>query len=148
FDFTPVGAGIALAGLIFLAVGWRLIPRGRKGAIPIDAAFNIEGYTTEVTIPQDSPIVGKTVRELEQAGEDEVELIALMRGSQHRIQPAAALALKADDIIILQGEPAALERVVALEKLKLTRDKTREPDTPADEIGAMEAVVTAGSELV
>ena len=51
--------------MIFLAFGWRLLPRGRKGAASMDAAFNIEGYTTEAAIPEDSPLVGKTVGELE-----------------------------------------------------------------------------------
>ena len=51
FDFTPVGAGIAIAGLIFLAFGWRLLPRGRKGSVSMEAAFNIEGYTTGAAIP-------------------------------------------------------------------------------------------------
>lgn len=46
FDFLPVGAGLALAGLVFLAFGWRLLPRDRKGAVSMDAAFNLEGYTT------------------------------------------------------------------------------------------------------
>src|SRR5262245_38742291 len=31
FDFTPVGAGLALGGVIFLAFGWRLLPGNRKG---------------------------------------------------------------------------------------------------------------------
>ena len=149
FDFAPVGAGIALAGLIFLALGWRLLPRGRKGTVSMEAAFNIEGYTTEVLIPEDSPIVGKTVRALEEAGEDEVEVISLMRGRDRRNGPSGKTTLKADDIVILQGEPEALERVVGLEKLKLTRDdKSHALDSPTDEIGVMEAVVTADSELI
>ena len=50
--------------------------------------------------------------------------------------------IKPGDILILQGEPAALERIVALEKLKLTREgKSHEIDTPSDEIGVMEAVI-------
>ena len=57
--------------------------------------------------------------------------------------------IKAGDILILQGEPAALERIVALEKLKLTRDdKANELDAPRDEIGVMEAVITPDSELI
>ena len=62
FDFTPVGAGIAVAGLLFLVFGWRLLPRGRKGAASMDAAFKLEGYTTEASVPDDSPAAGKTVR--------------------------------------------------------------------------------------
>ncbi len=149
FDFAPVGVGIAIAGLIFLAFGWRLLPRGRKGAVSMEAAFNIEGYTTEVEIPEESPIAGKTVRALVEAGENEVEVISLMRGRNRRNDPNGKTALKPGDILILQGEPEALARVVGLEKLKLTRDEeSRELDTPDDEIGVMEAVVTAESELV
>ena len=148
FDFTPVGAGIAIAGLIFLAFGWRLLPSGRKAAATMDAAFNIEGYTTEAVIPADSPMAGKTVSALEEAGENEIEVVTLMRGRDRRHEPNGNTVLKADDIVILQGEPAALERVVGLEKLKLTRDdKSHAIDSPTDEIGVMEAVVTAESEL-
>jgi di/tricarboxylate transporter len=44
FDFTPVGAGIAFAGFLFLIFRWRLLPRGRKGAASMDVAFNLEGH--------------------------------------------------------------------------------------------------------
>jgi uncharacterized protein with PhoU and TrkA domain len=57
--------------------------------------------------------------------------------------------IKAGDTLILQGEPAALERIVVLERLELTREgKSHEIDTPSDEIGVMEAVITPDSELV
>ena len=149
FDFTPVGAGIAIAGFIFLVFGWRLLPQDRKGAATIDAAFNLEAYTTEVEVPEDSPAAGLTVKALEDLGEGEIEVITLLRGQQRRYEPAGNVVIKAGDILILQGEPTALERVVTLEKLKLTRDdKTEEADTPLDEIGVMEAVVLPNSELV
>jgi len=149
FDFTPVGAGIAIAGFLFLVFGWRLLPRHRKGAASMDAAFNIEGYTTEVTVPEDSPAAGVTVKALEELGENEIEVITLLRGVTRRYEPAGNVVIKAGDILILQGEPAALERIVALEKLKLTRaGKGHEIDTPSDEIGVMEAVITPASELV
>ena len=148
FDFTPVGAGIALAGFAFLVFGWRLLPH-RKGAASMDAAFNLEGYTTEVTVPEGSPAVGITVKALEELGENEIEVITLLRGRSRRYEPAGNVVIKAADILILQGEPAALERVVALEKLKLTREgKTHEIDTPSDEIGVTEAVITPDSPLV
>jgi len=43
FDFTPVGSAIALADFLFLVFGWRLLPRDRKGAPSMDAAFRLEG---------------------------------------------------------------------------------------------------------
>lgn len=149
FDFTPVGAGIAISGLLFLFIGWRLLPRGRKGAISIDAAFNIDGYTTEVQVPPESPIVGKTVKALEDAGEQEIDVITLLRKGQRKLEPAGNIVLQKEDILILRGEPEALERTVALEKLKLIREHaTQVPDMPGDEIGAMEAVITGDSDLI
>jgi di/tricarboxylate transporter len=149
FDFTPVGAGIAILGVLFLTFGWRLLPRHRKGAVSMDAAFNIEGYTTEVTVPEDSPAAGVTVKALEELGENEIEVITLLRGVTRRYEPAGNVVIKAGDILILQGEPAALERIVALEKLKLAREgKSHEIDTPSDEIGVTEAVITPDSKLV
>jgi len=150
FDFTPVGAGIAIVGFIFLIFGWRLLPQDRKGAATMEAAFNLEAYTTEVLIPEGSPAVGVTIKALEDLGEGEVEVITLLRGRQRRYEPAGNVVIKADDILILQGEPSALERIVVLENLKLTRDdkKTQNGDTPTDEIGVMEAVIMPESELV
>jgi di/tricarboxylate transporter len=149
FDFTPVGVGVAVVGFLFLIFGWRLLPSDRKSGVTMDAAFKLEGYTTEVMVPEDSPAAGVTVKALEEAGENEIEVITLLRGGSRRFEPAGNAVVKAGDILILQGEPAALERIVALEKLTLTREgKLHEIDTPSDEIGVMEAVITPDSQLV
>jgi di/tricarboxylate transporter len=148
FDFTPVGVGVAAAGFLFLVFGWRLLPRDRKGTVSMDAAFKLEGYTTEVKVLDDSPAAGMTVKALEEAGENEIDVITLLRGTTSRVEPAGNMVIKPGDILILQGEPAALERLVALEKLSLTRDNKKEVDTPADDIGVMEAVITPDSDLV
>jgi di/tricarboxylate transporter len=148
FDFTPVGIGIAAVGFVFLVFSWRLIPH-RKSAASIDAAFNLEDYTTEVSVPEESPANGITVKALEELGENEIEVITLLRSRRRRYEPAGNVVIKAGDILILQGEPAALERIVALEKLELTREgKLHEVDTPRDEIGVTEAVITPDSQLV
>ena len=43
----------------------------------MDAAFNLEGYTTEVTVPEELPAAGMTVKALEDLGEEEIEVITL-----------------------------------------------------------------------
>jgi di/tricarboxylate transporter len=147
FDFTPVGVGLALAGVIFLAFGWRLLPGERKGAASIDAAFNLGHYTTEVTVPEDSPFVGKTVANLVALADDEIQVLAIVHG-RDRVRPKPGTKLRADQRLILQGETAALERVVAEAKLKQSHERNREIDAPDDDIGVMEAIVTAESPLV
>jgi di/tricarboxylate transporter len=148
FDFTPVGVGLAAGGLIFLAFGWRLLPH-RKGAAPMEAAFKLEGYTTEAVVPEGSSFIGKSVDELEKLADGDVEVLALLRRRDRLYRPPAATRLNANHVLILQGEPAALERVVAEGGLKLVRDEsTQEIDAPSDDIGVMEAVVSGDSPLV
>lgn len=148
FDFAPVGVLLAIGGVAFLAFGWRLLPE-RKGAASLDAAFNLEGYTTEVSVPEGSEFDGKTVRELEALSENEVEVLAILRRRQRNSSPSGGVKLRAGDIIILQGEPDALERIVRAAKLKLVRDEvTKDKDTPSDDIGVIEGIVTPESSLI
>jgi di/tricarboxylate transporter len=148
FDFTPVGAGIALVGLLFLMVGYRLLPRERKGAASIDAAFTLEGYTTEATVPEGSPLAGQTVGDLEKLAENQVEVIMLLRSRRRRYAPQEGTIIKVGDILLLEGEPDVLERAVTEAKLKLAHSEKQEVDTPTDDIGVMEAVVSGDSPLV
>jgi di/tricarboxylate transporter len=148
FDFAPVGALLAIGGVAFLAFGWRLLPE-RKGAATMDAAFNLEGYTTEVLVPEGSEFDGKTVKDLETLGDGDVEVLAILGQRTRKSQPGATIKLRSGDTLILRGEPAALERVVGSAKLRLGSDAIRkEADTPTDDVGVMEAIVTPDSALV
>lgn len=145
FDFAPVGALLAIGGVAFLGFGWRLLPE-RKGAASMDDAFTMEGYTTEVSVPEKSDIAGKTVKELEALGEGDIEVIALLRRRQRNSAPSGNMKLREGDILILQGESEALEKIVSAAKLTVVRDDaTKETDTPSDDIGVMEAIVTPDS---
>ena len=148
FDFTPVGLGLAIAGVIFLSFGYRLLPHGRQGQASMDAAFNLEGYTTEAMVVEGSTIIDKTVGELKAVFENDVDVLMTLRGRSRRFEPPDDFRFKANDILLLKGEPDVLERVVGEAKLKLVRDeKDLQTDTPRDDIGVMEAVVTADSLL-
>jgi di/tricarboxylate transporter len=147
FDFMPVGAGIALAGITFLAFGYRLLPGGRKGSSTAEASFRIEDYSTEATLPATSPLAGKTVAELEALAEGEVTVTTIIREQFRRYAPASHWVLYPEDVLILQGEQAALERVVARAKLQLATKEVAATDFGA-EVGAVEAVIGAESPLV
>lgn len=148
FDFLPVGAGLAAIGVLFLAVGYRLLPGARKGAASLDAAFNIEGYTTEAALPEQSPLAGKSVAELEALGDGEVTVTTIIRERFRRYTPSANWQLYAGDILLLQGEPAALERLVARAKLELATKEVAPEAAAQDDVGVIEAVVTGDSPLI
>lgn len=154
FDFLPVGGLLAVAGLLFLAVGWRLLPAG--GAGRRDQAFELADYMTELSVPEGSPVVGKTVADLEKLGQDQVTVSALVRLDRHRYVVDAHWPIHAGDILQIQGDHDALERLADAAKLTLvaqkepTEDKKSDSDKakPRGRRAIMEAVVTEGSALV
>ncbi|HEX3346850.1 MAG TPA: SLC13 family permease, partial [Acetobacteraceae bacterium] len=60
FDFTPVGLPLSIGAVAFLAVGWRLIPKGRRGRTPNERRFEVERSTSEARLPEGSPLVNRT----------------------------------------------------------------------------------------
>ena len=148
FDFAPVGIGLALAGLAFLAVGWRLIPRDRRGAVSLDEALDIQDYTTEARITAESLVAGKTVSDLMRLAGG-VTVTAIMRAETGPASPLPDAVLRDGDSVLLRGDPEALEQVVAAARLKLEgEDRPEDSGDPAEEIAVVEAVVAPNSSLI
>jgi di/tricarboxylate transporter len=150
FDFAPVGVCLAVTGVAFLTVGWRLLPRIRKGAgATPETRFSIEDYTTEVRLPAGSPYVGKTVRDLEALGDGDVTIAAIIREGYRRYIPAGYWPLFEDDILVLEADTHALSRLVASAKLELIHGKElARGDAREDDLAVVEAVVTPGSAMI
>jgi di/tricarboxylate transporter len=133
FDFTPVGAGIAVLGALFLAFGWRLIPRGRRGEAG-EAAFRIEDYTSEVRVLAGSPYIGQTVRQVEQHGGGDIAITAIIRDRIGRAVPSGGWRLYEDDVLVVEADPQALELIARDGKLELVGGE----EPPATVRGAVE----------
>jgi di/tricarboxylate transporter len=148
FDFTPVGIGIAVAGIVFLAFGYRLLPKDRRGPASMDEALDIKDYVTEAEVPEDSELVGQTIADFHKLGDNEVKVVALIRNKTRNSTLLPDATLRTGDILMIEGEPAALERVVARTAIKLARgDRRPETEEATDEIGVVEAIIGPGSML-
>ncbi len=149
FDFTPVGLGLAVAGVAFLAFGYRLLPGGRKAAATMDEALDLSDYMTEARVTAKSPMVGKTVSDLAKLCNNEVLVTGLIRNETERTTPLPDAVLCKDDIVLLEGDPEALERAVARAHLKLEgEDRPTAGKGAVEEIGGIEAVVRPTSMLI
>jgi di/tricarboxylate transporter len=149
FDFTPVGAGIAACGVVFLSFGWRLLPSGRKPQASPEAMFKIEDYTAEATLLPGSPLIGKTVGDLEALGDGELRIAAIIREQSRRYVPASGWTLFENDILVLESAPHLLDSVVETAKLELVGSKDLPKETQrAGNLGNVEAVITADSMMV
>lgn len=161
FDFAPVGIGIAAAGLLFLVVGWRLLPTNRTPPSSAEQAFETDPYLTEVRVGEKSTLVDKTVGDLEALGEGDVEVVAIIREKHRRYTPAWHWQLFAGDILVVRAEAVALRKLIEEAKLDLraadpdkdarTPKEPEEKDTkgqPPKDTAVIEAVVTGESPLI
>ncbi len=151
FDFTPVGLPLTCVAIAFLSVGWRLLPTNRRGQPTPEKRFAIEDYTSEAVLPEESPLVGKTVDDLEALGDDEVTVTGIIREQSHRYVPRPHWTLYAGDILVLQGDPTALQPVVDQAKLKLLgadEMAALKPRDKDDVLETVEAVIAPDSLLI
>ncbi|MGK7754547.1 MULTISPECIES: SLC13 family permease [unclassified Roseovarius] len=124
FDFAPVGAVTALAGLVFVAIiGWRLIPARDDSGLH---AAELADYLAELTIPEDSAQIGKRLAELqEDADSNDVALLGLVRDGKRRYGRARNTILQAGDALVIEATPDALDEFRSALSLAFS-DSTRE----------------------
>jgi di/tricarboxylate transporter len=149
FDFTPVGATLALTGLLFLMFAYRILPVRTRTTVSLDEALAVKKYVTEAEVTEGSPIAGKTISDVQALAQDEGKVIAIIKPDEARVTPLPDAELSVGDTLILEGDPNALERIVSAGKLKLeSGHRVPAASQPQAEISSIEAVIGANSPLI
>lgn len=146
FDFLPVGAGVALAGVLFIIlIGWRLIP-ARKGKLSKEELFEIDSYITELLVPKKSELTGKRMRDLENATDGDVVVVSHVRSEQRFAAPSPYRTFKEGDQLTVKANAEDLQELISVTGLKLVESGKLDADQlSADEIILMEATITRNS---
>ena len=151
-DFAFAGVPVAALGLAALCAAWRILPRrgGGDGA----AAPPVEGFTSEVLVPPDSPVVGRTLAELRAGVDGRVQVQAVIREGLRRIPPRAGWPIEPGDVLVLACEPDTLQRLMERAGLLLAAGAVP-GGAPGGGTGldaggtaVIEAVVTPASRLI
>jgi di/tricarboxylate transporter len=110
FDFTPVGAVVAVTGVIFIAtVGWHLIPRQRRQTLTSEELFDLEDYVSEARVPEESPAVGLTVHEIEELAVDTAAVIVgVIRKGRRGFGVARREPIQPGDLLVVEASPEAI----------------------------------------
>ncbi|MCR9112104.1 MAG: SLC13 family permease [Rhodobacteraceae bacterium] len=141
FDFAPVGAITAVAGLVFVAlIGWRLIPQREDAGLK---AAEMGDYIAELTVPEDSAHIGKRLIELQSdADKTDVALLGVIRDGKRRYGPALNTEVRAGDILVLEATPEALDEFRAALSLAFSDSEREEALKAAGEgLDIVEVVV-------
>ncbi len=150
FDFAPVGLAICTLGLMYLClVGWRLLPKDRRGKPLPENKFVIEDYIAEVRVNEGALLIGSTFRDVEESVAGNFSIIGLIRGEVREAAPAGRRVVREGDLLIVRGEPQTIKSMVEKTKTELLGNKDQ-IDIPltSDGVGVVEAVVRAGSDLI
>ena len=147
FDFAPVGAPVALIGLIYIVlIGWRFIPKNRKGRKSAIDLFDVENYVTEVRVPDDSNFIGKYISELENYSEERSIVVGLIRDKNRILNNLSRVALKANDRLLIRTDPAVFDKLINKKDIELANEnKLDDENLRSDEIGLIEVVIPPSS---
>jgi di/tricarboxylate transporter len=155
-DFTPPGAVILLAGVVFVAAfGLRLLPsrdpRGEAGRArggDLVRAFDLQERIFTLRIPPRSRLAGKMLTESRLGSALGLHVLALQREQDPHLAPAPETVLKEGDRLVVQGRPDLLLELRNRRHLQLQEDTQVADRLVSAEIGLAEAEVAPDSELV
>lgn len=149
FELTPVGVAIVFAGMLYmLLVGLRLLPR-RGASDSLTEQYHIREYVSELLVPGDSPLVGRTLAEADLGGELDLTVIGVLRGTQGRLAPGEDLSIEAEDSLLVQGRIEDILRVKSETGIEIKADfKLSDPMLEGRNLDLFEAMVLRGSDFV
>ncbi|SNZ20792.1 SLC13 family permease [Cohaesibacter gelatinilyticus] len=126
FDFAPVGLVSSIVGIAFIAlVGWRLIPNANNRRDETEALFDIGKYIAEVVVQEDSPANGQRVEELDPLAEEhDIAILGIIRNGRRLAGNGRLTELRANDILVLEATPDAIDKFVGAGKLGYQQKKT------------------------
>lgn len=125
FDFAPVGIGITIVGILFVAfIGWRFIPN-RKGNDGKDALFKVEDYLSELVVPEGNKMVGKSLRDFSLLNGVDVNVINIVRNGINIIAPHAREVIEKEDVLVVRIEPSDLSKLVEKSGVHLKGAQTK-----------------------
>lgn len=158
FSIAPIGLALSAAGTILvLLFGRFLLPAHRGDEETIDH-FRLDGYYTELVILPDSPLIGKTISQIEELQNPDLQVLAWYRDDEPRSKPFGTKKTHAEDVLLVRTNPDKIATIqqepgIALRPL-LKYEKellgAQEGDTNHAELFSqmVQSVVAPRSELI
>jgi di/tricarboxylate transporter len=148
FDFSPVGAVVALAGVIFIVtIGWRLIPVADNGERNGDVPSPHEDYIAELRVAEDSSVIGRSVGDLDgEADEADVGIVGLVRQGKRLPGQARREIIRLGDIIVIEADAEHIDAAVGSFGLEYVGSEKYSGHT-AEGLSLVEAVVPENARI-
>lgn len=104
FEITGVGLVMAAFGMLYLlTIGHRLLPERETLSRQLRPDLS-RTFMTELLVPHDSPMIGKTLHEANLNGGSGLQVLKLFRDEQELTEPGAETLLASGDRLVLHGQ--------------------------------------------
>ena len=146
FDFAYAGFPVSFIGILFIAfLGWRLVKLREEGSEQ-RPLVDIQDYLIEMTIGEESNLVGKRIHELtSELGPDNV-LMGVVSDKGTIRKPHHRETFEASQILVLKISPDDVAGIQT--EFGLIIDPELEEQTQHGELGEIEAMITPRSRLI
>ncbi|MEM0947427.1 MAG: SLC13 family permease [Pseudomonadota bacterium] len=142
FEVTPLAVVLVAWGMIYLRVfGPRLLPDRDSMADLLSSKAKMK-FFTEVAIPEDSPLIGEAVLEVDLFRRDGVRLIDVLRGDASLRRNMQGVTLEAGDRVVVRTQ---MEEILGLQQNKALRAIEK---LSSVETSTVEVLITPGARMV
>jgi di/tricarboxylate transporter len=148
FELSPVGLAFMAVGFAYLlTIGHRLVPPRRRPDQM--SGYQLNKYITDVVVLEDSPLIGKPLREDKTLTSAHLEIVDVFRNGKEIPTKIVYIEPRAGDVLRIHGSATQVDRILEQDGLALRGH----PDWAQGELEKgdhvlVEAVVGPDSNLV
>jgi di/tricarboxylate transporter len=149
FELTPVGAVILLVGILYMAtIGQKLIPdRPYEDILSVNDI--IQNYLTELVIPEQSALIGKTLAESGLGHDQNVTVIRILKDTNRYMAPSPQVVLEEGDLLLVEADRDSLLQIQEKKGLVLKPGmEIMQEDYETVKVGLFEVILLPGSRLI
>ncbi len=159
FSIAPIGLSLTLAGTLFILLLGRFLLPAHKGGDDASRYLKLEDYLTEIALTKDSPLIDKTVTEIQNDETYHFTLGGVIRKGQRLRGVSRNEVLKEGDVLIVRTTPEELlsirkDKALKLRPVKLygaPKNAVKKEKENGDDDGSdlfVQAVVAPRSDLI
>lgn len=128
FEFTHLGLSVLFIGAIYmLFIGRRILPERIEAEAEVTEKFKMGEYLTETIIREDSPLIGKNLKEAEKEMDFDLNIIQLHRGGEKFLKPLSNKTIQEGDHLIVRTDPKNLVQLIKTLRMEISSETpTRE----------------------
>ena len=155
FDFTPIGGGVMLVGVLFVALfGRLLLPSTRTkqdkhvSQRSLRSRYKLHERTFLMRVPTNSVLVGKTLAESRIGSSTDLIILSLIRAGRTETLPGRQTVLRGGDGILAQGRVDQFRELRRWSDLVIEREAPVLKSMVASKVIYASVTITEGSPIV